>query len=295
MKISITNDYRQRLEELSGKLKKYTPLFDFNSALEFTCERKKNSIFITYKTAYMQEEYTSAPKKIKKCKIYSDGCLIIFKDKKFIFLPVTNNEETDGALVAFCEFLHEKVSETRFKVKERLWLYDPLSEDGRRYHKGFTILDSPIMKMLIAVGVIVIGILLFAQKQDYRIVDKTECIKYTGVYDYYYEDDYIEIYFQNGDIHYVDTLCAYDDFYEKMDRINKGQNLQLLIHPDNEYVVEIRCGGTEILNFKQSQIDMRDFAIFISVIGVILAIVGFGLLLIGFKYYKKERNQKENL
>lgn len=293
MTFNITDKYRQRVNEFAGKHENNSLLFDCNSCVEFSFEIKRKTITIEYRTLVDKGEYVSSIKKIKRFKVYSDGCLVIFKDGNFLFLPVTDNPDTDIKLISLCEFLYKKLGDFRFETVERLWVMDPLGENGQKYHKGFTLLDSPKAMIVISVLAFLMGIAFIWQRTLYNPVEKNECIKYSGAYMEYYHDDNVGIVFSNDDVYCIESSCVSGDLLEEMDNLEQGQGLQLLIHPDNDSIVELRAGGKEILDFYESQESMRKESNAFAVFGVIIEILGIVFLIYGIRNYKREKRQRE--
>lgn len=291
MTFNVSDKYRQRVEELNRKHRGYFPIFDPNVSVECNFEVKRKRAYIKYKSLTESGEYTAPYNKIKRCMVYCDGLLVLFKDKGFVFLPVLDDKESDAHLVSLCEHFHEKFGEFRFETVQRLWILDPISDVGEKYHKGFDLFDSPKIIMVLAALVCLMGVFFIFERLFYREVEKTECIKYSGAYEEYYDDGDVEMVFSTGDTYWVEGECARGKFYERLDKIEKGQVLQLILHPDSESILEMRAGGVELVNFYESQEYMRKDANGFAIFGVILIVASIGLFLYGFSNYKREKSQ----
>ena len=105
MKIKIDGQYRENIDRLSRRLKKSVCLFDMDKTLELGFSLEEDHMRIWYSTQYETDIITYSYKSLKRCEVHTNGYLLIFKDKKFVFLPVTDDEENDMELLDIGFFL----------------------------------------------------------------------------------------------------------------------------------------------------------------------------------------------
>lgn len=159
------------------------------------------------------------------------------------------------------------------------------------------IVASPIAITVVAVLGIILGLCFILMEGDNRPIAREDAISYSGAFAYYDADleNYREIHFEDGSYHHVYPHTESVEFREKMESLEKGTKLHLLINPNNDYVAEVRTDTEELLNFDKSQraIDEYDngyvgIGIFACVAGLIL--IFYAAALASSKKKEKKRN-----
>lgn len=161
MKLVIDKEYERSLKKIVNRTKKYDSLFDYSIGATLGCDPDDNQVRIWYSTAYETKQETYSLKDIKRCEVHANGCLLLFRDRKFVFLPVTNDEDNDVALLEMCEFLESELDGLHFFVIARLsFLVD--EKTGKRVRIGFSLSDSPtyiIIMSILAVALATVFVL----------------------------------------------------------------------------------------------------------------------------------------
>ncbi len=291
MQFKVDYNYRSRVEALSQKYKKLTPVFNCNGAIDIGFELGNREVLISEGTGFNEKRYVYRYRQIKKIISFTDGLLVIFKDKKFVFLPVTDNEIADEDLVFIAQVFHEQFK-LKFHIKGRLYVINYDSHKQKRKRVNFDFADSPIIVTIISVVALLVGVLIATLPNIYIPVSKEECIVYTGEYESFEkdDDDTFFIYFKNGDEQWIDYSCYSSKLYSEIVALEKGTKLEILLHPDSEYVVELVCDGEEILNLNFAQEAMYEDASYTAWLGYLVIAAGTFLLIYAIIRFANERS-----
>ncbi len=295
MKFSIDTKYRENIEALSKKkLKKYQSIFDLNVTQRGGFEFEEDSMRVWYmvdgNTTSVKYEYNQ----LKHAVVFSNGYAIIFKDKKYIFLPVTNNEKSNNELLEIGIILKNEYSAIRFITHQRLRLPSDNRKNGKK-RVNFDKSDSPYVIITMAVLMAVVSIIFIKMPNDYKIIERENARPYEGIYESYYTDskDYIELSFKDEmkcDIH---ECLGSIDLYDKLDSLSSGEKLYVLENPETGFIIELKTDKEEIINFETSQAKMLKNAKFFMWMGIIADIGGVYLLIYGVYQFLKERKEYE--
>lgn len=299
MHFNVDYKYKRRIEELSAKYRKFTPVFDANRVTEVYFELGNNEVLISRNTSFNEERSIYRFRQIKKIISFTDGLLIIFKDKKFIFLPVVDNETADDDLVYIAHTFYEQMM-YKFSVKERLYTVNYNSASQKKKRLNLSITESPVFMIIISVLAALLGLVVIAASMSYEPVSRDKCIAYTGEYASFEkdEDDTIYLYFKNDEEQWIDYSCYSSELFTEIASFEKGESVKILLHPDNEYVVELKCKGKEILNLDFAQKAMREDAKGMEWLGYFIIAIGavsllFGVIRITIENAAKKRIERE--
>lgn len=290
MRFKADYNYKNRIEEFCNKYKNFTPVFDLNSVIDIGFELGNNEVLITRSNTITEGKDIYRYKQIKKIVCFSDGLLVMFKGNKFIFLPVTDNENTDEDLIYIARVFYENMK-GRFHVHSRLYVINYSSDIQKRKRITFRFSDLPIVPTVLSVILILFGLVFSTMPSSYIPVSREKCVVYTGEYESFEkdEDDYMYIYFKNGDEQWVDCSCYSSKLYTKMAALKEGDKLEILLHPDNEYVVELVCDGEEFLNLDFAQKAMYEDIEGMDYFGYVVVLVGVLVLIYGISRFVAER------
>ncbi len=159
------------------------------------------------------------------------------------------------------------------------------SYQNHRKEMADTILASPRATIIAGVIAIIFGLFFaFITTAENEPVAYSEAEKYEGAFEKYtYEKNYCTIHFQDGTKLSVYPHTAKWEFHEKMESLEKGTVLYILVNPNNNYVAQIKTDTEEIMNFEISQKEIKDYGkgyigigIFVVLCGVYL--IAFGIL-----------------
>ena len=134
----------------------------------------------------------------------------------------------------------------------------------------------------------------YGKVQRYDALDVSACFE---SYDISYGKTGINeiiLEFEDHDSLSVDGCCVSDEVESAIRNIPKGAKLDMLVHPNSNTVLELKCGEDGILSFEESQKDFKRQNIGFEFFGVFLyfaALMGvFSLIL---KIVRKQKLKKE--
>lgn len=290
MQFSVNFNYKNRVEGLCQKYKKITPVFNVNTITNMGFELGNREVLVFHNNGITDGREIYSFKQIKKVVSFTDGLLIIFKDNKFVFLPVTDNEFTDKDLLDIAHFLFLEMK-MKFHIHSRLYVINYESNKQKRKRITFEFSHAPIVVAIVSIIIIFIGLFISAMPSSYIPVSREKCIVYTGRYESFEKDeeDYIYIYFKNGDEQWIDCSCYSSKLYTKIAALKEGEKLEILLHPDNEYIVELVSNGEELLNLEFAQKVMCEDVEGMEYMGYVIIIAGVIALIYGISRFVAER------
>ena len=135
-----------------------------------------------------------------------------------------------------------------------------------------------------------------------QIIDREDAIVATGVFDSY-EYSYSP---KSGavsevQINFIDRNALYFDAYhvemdEKLEELERGEKLDLLLHPNSEYIWEMTSEDEVILSFddakSRTQLEKSFFGFILVGFCLICASMGMTSLCVKYREYKKSLNGK---
>lgn len=116
-------------------------------------------------------------------------------------------------------------------------------------------MDHPVVILVMGVLGIALGIFFIVSQGSNTPVSREEAVAYSGAFDRYDTEweNYRDLYLADGSCHFVYPHTETEEFRQKMESLEKGTMLYILVNPNNEYVAEIKTDTEELLNFEQSQ------------------------------------------
>lgn len=165
------------------------------------------------------------------------------------------------------------------------------------------IMDHPVIIAIVGVACICMSVFFFIMSGTYAPITREEAISYTGEFDRFeYTDDILERYFSDWNIQlcFSDGSCYKYNVYasaesielvEDEDALEENTELHILVHPKNNYVLEIRTDDEELLNFESAQEALSSERM--SGVAVSILIFGSGVLIIVFARMAVVSKRKE--
>lgn len=158
------------------------------------------------------------------------------------------------------------------------------------------IIDNPVAILIMAFLAIPMGIFFIVSQSANKPIAREEAIAYSGAFDYYDTawENYREIYFEDGSYYNIYPHTESREFREKMESLEKGTTLYILVNPNNDYVVEVKTETEELLNFESSQQEIDSYDNGYIAIGVFACFAGVFLIAyaIGSTRYKKKEDAR---
>lgn len=163
--------------------------------------------------------------------------------------------------------------------------------------KGYAdhIMDHPSAVLIVAVLAILMGILFIVSQRANKPIPRAEAVSYSGAFEKYVASrKYCEIHFKDGSCYEVYPHTESREFREKMESLEKGTKLYLLVNPNNDYVAEIRTETEELLNFELSQQEIDSYDNGYIAIGLVACVGGVFLIVyvIGSTNYKRKEEAR---
>ena len=295
MKFNTDHIYKESLSLYEKKFSKYDNMIKADT-VEYSIKFEDKVFKIWWKSTTQTKSCEYAKNGVKQFHIFSKGCLIVFKDKKYIFIPVTENDDKNEFLIDFCTEVRKAVGEHRVGVAQRLALPDG---EGGRYHVGFDSFDSPVFIVIVALLAAVMGFVFFIGGDDYKNVTRENCIEYTGVVSnitgeaWYEENDYCDIEFEDGELYTVDGTVISDDVKNALKTIDVGDTVTLLYFEEEYSVMEVMSDGREILPFEWAYEVLNREATIFYWMGIGVWAVDIFLLAYGIRGIIREKKEKE--
>lgn len=151
--------------------------------------------------------------------------------------------------------------------------------------------------LIVAVFAMLMGLIMALSQQENKPIPRSEAVAYTGKFEEYEAGrNYRTIHFADGSTYDVYPHTETRDFRERMESLEKGTTLHLLINPNNKYVAEIRTDTRELLNFDTSQAEIAAYDNGYVAIGLFACGAGIFLILyvIGTtRYARREKARQE--
>ncbi len=252
LRYNIDRTYKESLSCYEKKLSKYENLLT-SDTIEYSVEFENKTFKIWYRSNVMTQRCEYTKKEVKQFNIFSKGCLIIFKDKKYIFIPATDNDDKNEFLIDFCEEVRKTLGDLKIGTAQRLALPDG---EGGKYHVGSNMFDSPITFIIVALLSAVVGYVFFIGGDDYKDVTREDCIEYTGVVanidnpSWYDDDDFCDLEFEDGELYTVEGKVISEDVKQALKTISAGDTVTLLFYEEQASVMEVTNEGETILPFE---------------------------------------------
>ncbi len=154
-----------------------------------------------------------------------------------------------------------------------------MSKKRKVKKKRSWIIDIPISVCIffIVIGIIIGNLFVLGSWYGWgKLIEKSETIPVAATFKSYkkYSSakgslDEIEIQFTDYEKIYMDGACFNVEVEEALDKLQSGDKMDLLLHPNSGDVWEIKSEETVILSFEDARTRMRSENIVFSVLGTI--------------------------
>lgn len=166
----------------------------------------------------------------------------------------------------------------------------------RKQNTDAYLFNHPGTLLIIAVAAIIFGIFFITLQSDNTPITRAEAVAYSGSFDHYdcKFEDYRFIRFQDGTEYSVYPHTETSEFKERMQKLEEGTKLYILVNPNNECVIEVKTDSEELLNFEASQQDIASYDNGYVAIGLVAVFCGVCLIILYIysKTYKKKESAR---
>ena len=216
---------------------------------------------------------------------YKDGMLIdvgYIAELSSYFITVVYNDDWTKPIEEICvkdkSVLFDKIQKTIYKYRSNnvMTSKKPYGLKTKRYSKPFTV--------FMGIAAICMSVFFMLYSAKYDPISREEAIMFSGEFESYKETNNSKydskLYFKSGKYFYVSHSFDSKEFLKRMNSLEKGTTLDILVNPNINYVIEMKIGAEELLNFEESQkaIDRQNNTFF--VIGIIACISGIILVIL---------------
>lgn len=166
------------------------------------------------------------------------------------------------------------------------------------------ITDIPIgfCIVFIVMGIVIGNLFVILTWHDGKPIDKSEAIPVTATFSSYTTHTSakgslaeIEINFSDHERLFIDGVCFSVDVEHALDDLQSGDRVELLLHPNSNYVWEMKSEENVILSFDdaKSQICSENivFSAILGTFGYLCAIMGIVSLLLQLKGRRKTKEK----
>ena len=164
-----------------------------------------------------------------------------------------------------------------------------------RHSWADSILETKKGAIIVGIIAIIFGVFFALTTCINDPITRSEAVAYSGEFrEYEASRNYRAIIFTDGSSHEVYPHTETEEFADTMRTLPKGTKLYLLVNPNSNYVVEIRAGSRELLNFEESQAAIDAYDNGYIGIGVFVCFAGVFLIVYGiFSSKQKEKETKK--
>lgn len=172
-----------------------------------------------------------------------------------------------------------------------------------RHSWADSVMESKTGAIIVGILAILFGAFFALTQIENKPIPRSEAAAYSGEFEEYEVwKNYRTIIFTDGSSYEVFPHTETQEFADTMSSLKKGTKLDILVNPNNNYVVEIKAGSRELLNFEESQAAVDAYDNGYIAIGVFVCFGGVVLIIFGFassrhrekedaKHAKKERRR----
>lgn len=291
MNYRIDTLYREKLSEYEKSTSRCECILP-KDCTEYSVRFENKTFTVKYKS--LSGNGTAVYKKgdLLCYEVRRHGLILIFKNKKFVFIPVTNDEDQNDFLMGFCRVLNGTYRLSRERVGERLAIPDG---EGSTMLVGIDPFHNPFALIGVALLAAFLGFVFFIGGDDYDGVTREDCTVIKGVlaeYESSFDGDDHKIRFEDDSIYWLERCTVSAKVEDGLKSLSEGDSVLLLWHAETESVMGIENEGREILTFdwayRQLYRDARAF----YWMGIGVWCLGGLLLCYGIYNIKKEREEK---
>ena len=162
------------------------------------------------------------------------------------------------------------------------------------------IVDVPIGVCIffIIAGIIIGNVFVIMTWHEGKLIDKSEAIPISATFESYTLHhsskgfvSEVGIYFSDHEKLYMDGVCFNVDVESALDKLQSGDKIELLLHPNSDYIWEMKCYESIILSFEDAKTQIRSeniaFSATVGAFGYLCAGLGVVSLLLQFKELRR--------
>lgn len=165
---------------------------------------------------------------------------------------------------------------------------------SNRYSWADSILESKTGSIIFGILAIIFGVFFALIQSINNPIPRSEAVAFSGKFEKYVaEEKYKTIVFADGSEYEVYPHTTTQEFTDSMNSLKKGTELDILVNPNSDYVVEIMAGSREILNFEQSQAAIDSYDNGYIAIGVFVCFAGVFIIILGLVSSKQKEKEIE--
>ena len=151
-----------------------------------------------------------------------------------------------------------------------------------------SVLESKTGAIIVGILAIIFGAFFALTQIENKPIPRSEAVAYSGEFEEYEVwKNYRTIIFTDGSSYDVFPHTETQEFADTMSSLKKGTKLDILVNPNNDYVVEIIAGSREILNFEESQAALDAYDNGYIAIGVFVCFAGVFIIIYGLVYSRQ--------
>ena len=163
-----------------------------------------------------------------------------------------------------------------------------------RHSWADSVLESKTGSIIVGILAILFGAFFALTQSSNKPIPRSEAIAYSGEFEEYkVSKNYRTIIFTDGSSYEVYPHTETQEFADTMSSLKKGTKLDILVNPNNDYVVEIRAGSKEFLNFEESQAALDAYDNGYIAIGVFVCFAGGFIIIYGLVSSRQREKEME--
>ncbi len=163
-----------------------------------------------------------------------------------------------------------------------------------RHSWADSVLESKTGSIIVGILGILFGVFFALTQSGNKPIPRSEAIAYSGEFEEYEAGkNYRTIIFTDGSSYDVFPHTETQEFADTMRSLKKGTKLDILVNPNNDYVVEIIAGSGEILNFEESQAALDAYDNGYIAIGVFVCFAGVFIITYGLVSSRQRKKEME--
>ena len=156
------------------------------------------------------------------------------------------------------------------------------------------VLESKTGAIIVGILAIIFGAFFALTQIENKPISRSEAVAYSGEFEEYeVGENYRTIIFTDGSSYSVFPHTETQEFADTMSSLKRGTKLDILVNPNNDYVVEIIAGSREILNFEESQAALDTYDNGYIAIGVFVCFAGVFIITYGLVSSRQREKEKE--
>ncbi len=163
-----------------------------------------------------------------------------------------------------------------------------------RHSWADSVLESKTGAIIVGILAILFGAFFALTQIPNKPIPRSEAVAYSGEFEEYEVwKNYRTIIFTDGSSYDVFPHTETQEFADTMRSLKKGTKLDILVNPNNDYVVEIIAGSREILNFEESQAALDTYDNGYIAIGVFVCFAGVFIITYGLVSSRQREKEME--